>query len=501
MQQMSGMMEATSLNPVLEALGDGLCAVDSSWRITYWNATAERLLRLPRRSMIGQTIWAALPYLRSSASGTELPRVAREKVARRYFEVHPQGKQCGVASVHAAPMPNGGLVVHFRDATDEMRRSEQASALLESIHDGFIAVDSRWQIVFLNAVAESLLRLPRDRALGAPVWSLLPSRPPEIAECLRATMTDGIQRHLRDVRPEGRVFRGRVFDVWTHPLVGGGISALIEDVSERAQRERELAHLAAEAEAANQAKSRFFAAISHELRTPLNAIVGYTHLLSTSTYGPMPEGAHRAADRAGVCAEHLARLVDDVLLLTTTEIRRIPVVPAPLELGEYLPGVMEPMLHQATAKGLDFEISIPSDLPPLETDPQRLRQLLVAMLSNAVKFTEQGGIRLDVSLPMDTLPPPDAGYDLFPPQHVEFAVTDTGPGVAEADRERIFGAFEQLGDPSRSHSMTQGTGLGLTIARQLAELLHGTLFLSQSSGKGSRFCLRLPLVFPTASGG
>jgi PAS domain S-box-containing protein len=481
---------------VLEALGDGFCSVDDEWRVTYWNAAAERMLRVPRQAVLGKTVWTALPHLRHSSSWTELQRVARERVARRYLEVHPHGKQHGCASVHAAPVPQGGVVAHFRDATEEMRRSEQAAALLESIHDGFIAVDSSWRIVFLNAVAESLLRLPRDRALGAPVWPLLPSRPGEIGECLRATMADGIQRHLRDVRPEGRVFRGRVFDVWTHPLVGGGISALIEDVSERAQREQELAHLAAEAEEANHAKSRFFAAISHELRTPLNAIVGYTHLLTLETYGPMPEGAHRAADRAGVCAEHLSRLVDDVLLLTTTEINRIPVVPSPLDLGNYLPSVTEPMAHQAAAKQLEFELSIPPDLPSIQTDPQRLRQLLVAMLSNAIKFTESGTIRLDVSLPHDIPPAPDAGYDLFPRQQVEFAVTDTGPGVAEADRERIFGAFEQLGDPSRSQSMIHGTGLGLTIARQLAELLHGSLFLAESSERGSKFCLRLPVEFP-----
>jgi PAS domain S-box-containing protein len=494
MQQMSAMTDPNFANPMLEALGDGFCALDPEWRITYWNGAAERMLRVPRTTVLGRTVWAAFPQLQNSASWTELQRVSREGTPRRYLEANPVHRDRGCAEVHAAPLGDGGLAVQFRDVTEDLQQEKQSAALLESIHDGFIAVDAHWRIVFLNAVAESLLRLPRSRAMGALIWPLLPARPPEIAECLRATLADGIQRHLRDVRPEGRVFRGRVFDLWTHPLVGGGISALIEDVSERAQREQELARLAAEAEEANQSKGRFFAAISHELRTPLNAIVGYTHLLATGTYGEMPEGAHRAADRAGVCAEHLARLVDDVLLLTTTEIRRVPIIPVTLDVHEYLPGVIEPLRHQAAAKGLDFDVHIPRDLPLLETDPQRLRQLLVAMLSNAVKFTDQGSIRLDISL-QPALFHSDSGYDLFPQQQIEFAVTDTGPGVAKEDQERIFGAFEQLGDPSRSHSMTQGTGLGLTIARQLSEMLHGTLYLAESSPAGSRFCLRLPVEF------
>src|SRR5690606_31008220 len=230
--------------------------------------------------------------------------------------------------------------------------------------------------------------------------------------------------------------------------------------------------LAAEAQEANQAKSRFFAAISHELRTPLNAIVGYTHLLSTETYGGMPDGARRAAERAGICGEHLARLVDDVLLPTTTEIGRLPVSISPIRLPEYLPGIVEPLRHQAVAKGLDFVLDVPAELPLLHTDPQRLRQLLTALLSNAIKFTSQGRVRTEVLLhsATDHRMGSCGEYSLFPDRQVEISVVDTGPGIAPENRERIFGPFEQVGDPSRSDSMTRGSGLGLTVARQLARL-------------------------------
>jgi PAS domain S-box-containing protein len=494
MHAMTRPQEAASRQPYLEVLEDGFCALDGEWRVTYWNAAAERMLRLPRDQVLGRVVWSVLPFLRRSGGHEQLLRVRQSGIPLRFLESRTMGGVRRFASVHAARLPDGGLAVHFRDATDEVLRAEQHAALLESIRDGFVAVDRKWNVVYMNTAAESLLRISRDQLVGVPLWSVLPRGPKEIAECLRATMEDGLQRHLREVRPEGRVFRGRVFDLWTYPLVGGGISLLFEDVSDRLQREKELARLASEAQEANEAKSRFFAAVSHELRTPLNAIVGYVHLLQTGTYGALPEGATRAATRAGVCAEHLARLVDDVLLLTTAELGRIPVVPSTVVLQEYLPAVAEPLRIQAEEKGLAFSLAVPVNVPPLETDAQRLRQLLVGLLSNAVKFTAQGTVALTATLreaPEESAA--EGAYDLFPDPLLEIDVCDTGPGIDPVDRERIFGPFEQTGDPARSLSMSHGSGLGLTVARRLAHALGGSLQLAETGPAGSRFRLRLPL--------
>jgi signal transduction histidine kinase len=485
--------EAQPLHPGLEALDDGFCMLDPGWRVSYWNRAAERLFAVLRGEALGRTLWELIPNLRGSVSWDALHRVRREGAALRYLDLRPATGPRGFLSIHAAPAADGSLAVQFRDATDEVRRAEQFSALLESIRDGFVAVDREWKVVYLNAVGESLLRFPRDRALGLPIWPLIPRTPAEIGESLRATMADGMRRHLREVRPAGRVFRGRVYDLWIYPLVDGGLSILFEDVSERVQREKELARLAAEAQEANRAKSRFFAAISHELRTPLNAIVGYTHLLNTQTYGLMPAGAVRAADRAGVCAEHLSRLVDDVLLLTTSEIGKLTVFPAEVRLQEFLPSVVEPFRHQAEAKGLRFCLDVPADLPAIATDPQRLRQMLVGLLSNAVKFTKRGEVALHARLQSAGAAP---GADRGTEGEMEIRVRDSGPGIGAEDRERIFGPFEQVGDPARSDSMARGSGLGLTIARQLAGLLRGELYIEETSERGSVFCVRLPLRFP-----
>jgi signal transduction histidine kinase len=489
MEQYAAIPEPVPVHPGLESLEDGFFMVDAEWRLSYWNAAAANMLDVARESVLGQDLWTALPFLRDTSSWDVLRRVRRAGTPRRYLDLFA-GHLPGFVSIYAAPLADGGLSVQFRDATDEVKQTEQYSALLESIQDGFVAVDDRWRVIYLNSIAESLLRLPRERAQNVSLWSLMPGDGGEISACLRATMSDGVKRHLRTIRPPGPLFRRRAYDLWTYPLAGGGISILFEDVTKRLRRERKLARLAAEAEEASRAKSRFFAAISHELRTPLNAIVGYTHLLSAQTYGPMPDGARRAADRAGMCAEHLSRLVDDVLVLTGTELNRIPVVPVQICLPELLERASRPYRDRAEAKGLCFDLLVAAEVSEVETDPDRLRQLVGSLLSNAVKFTTRGGVRLEARPHAND----DARGAECEPPWVEIAVEDTGPGIDLQDRERIFEAFEQVGDPARSTTMIRGSGLGLPIARELATLLGGTLILSETSPAGSTFCLRLPAV-------
>ncbi|HST61469.1 MAG TPA: PAS domain-containing protein [Longimicrobium sp.] len=444
----------------LEALADGFCIADADYRVTYWNAAAERLFGVARAEAMGRALWDVVPGAGDPRVRERLARVAEEGAVLRLTLLNDRELFVRHLSVHATPL-EGGVALHVRDSTAEQRVADQYDQLLESIRDGFIAVDREWKIVYVNRSAEVLVSLRRDRALGVELWGIFPSEPAYLGEAIRTTMADREPRHLQALYPVGRVFRGRCFDVSIHPLPDGGVSMLFEDVTERIAREVELARLAAEAEEASRAKSRFFAAVSHELRTPLNAIVGYTHLLATHTYGPVPAGATRASERASVCAEHLARLVDDVLLLTTVEIDRLPIFHSTVDLAVLLPGMLPHLLQQAEAKRLAFSLDLPAGLPTVETDPERLRQIVTALLGNAIKFTSRGGVRLEARTVT-------GGW-------MEICVADTGPGVPAGDRERIFAPFEQIGDDARSDSLNRGTGLGLTIARQLARRLGGDI--------------------------
>lgn len=466
-------------HPGLEALTDGFCMVDPDLRVTYWNAAAQRLFGVSRQEALGQPVWRVVGA-REAELRRQLGMVIEEEMPLRISIVAGAELLPRHLAVRVAPMDEG-LALHFHDATEEQRLTDKYFQLLESIRDGFLAVDAEWRITYVNRAAQVLLSLRRERALGLDLLELLPAQPEYLRTALQATMQDREPRYLEAVRPEGRVFGNRGFDVEMHGLPDGGLSMLFQDVTDRLEHEMTLARLAAEAEEASLAKSRFFAAVSHELRTPLHAIVGYTHLLGTSTYGPMPEPAIRAADRATVCAEHLSQLIDDVLLLTTTEVSRLQVTPAAVPLARYLPATLEPLRQQAEAKGLAFAVTVPEGLPDVTADPERLRQLVGALVSNAVKFTSRGSVRVEARQVPNGAEP-----------QVEIAVIDTGPGVPLPDRERIFEAFEQVGDDARTNSLARGTGLGLPVARQLATLMGGTLRLAGEPGEGSRFLLRLP---------
>jgi len=503
------MMAKTEIKPIhpgLEALADGFCMLDADWRVAYWNAAAARQLGIAREAAIGLDIWEVLPASIRPGLEPHLRRSMQEREPAEFIVPHLPDCCPGSYSMRAAPADGGGIAIHFRDATDETKLAERYSHLIETLRDGFVAVGADGGISYINHVAERLLRLRRGSALGSPIWSLIPERPTEIADALRASLEDGAARQLRRIRPDAPVFRDHVYDLWIHPLPGGGLSVLFQDVTRRVQREKDLARFAAESEEANHAKSRFFAAVSHELRTPLNAIVGYTHLLTTDTYGDMPSSAVRAASRASVCAEHLAHLIDDLLLMTTAEIDHLPVIPEPLAFGSFLPTALEPIRQQVEAKGLRFSVGVDGDVPLVYTDPGRLRQLLNLLLSNSVKFTSRGEVGVRVSALAEALdadqnaprPPPRANGrpredGAGTARGVRIRVMDTGPGVPTEARERIFEAFEQVDDDgSRTDSFRRGTGLGLSVARRLTDLLGGRLSLERTGARGSVFRLDLP---------
>ncbi|HEU0298305.1 MAG TPA: ATP-binding protein, partial [Longimicrobium sp.] len=150
---------------------------------------------------------------------------------------------------------------------------------------------------------------------------------------------------------------------------------------------------------------------------------------------------------------------------------------------EVLPGMLQHLEQQAEAKRLEFRVEIPAGLPPVETDAQRLRQVMTALVSNAVKFTPRGAVSVRAGVAEE------GGW-------MEIAVRDTGPGVPAQDGERIFHPFEQVDEGARSDSVNRGTGLGLTIARQLARRLGGDIVLRDGDAPGAEFVLRLPLEAP-----
>jgi len=247
-------------------------------------------------------------------------------------------------------------------------------------------------------------------------------------------------------------------------------------------------------------KSEFLANVSHELRTPLNAIVGFVELLRDGVYGELNNRQAGPVERIASSANHLRQLVDQILDLAKMAAGRLDVQWETIELKSFvvdLTGEIEALLAE---RGLTLSISVSVSLPRVRTDPMHLRQIVLNLLGNALKFTLSGGIAIRARLIDIANESSGEGVNISAPSApqsgtwVALEVADTGVGIARSDQERIFEEFEQVNAGPRTDSMQRGTGLGLPISRRLARLLGGQLTVISDPGKGSTFTVWLPVT-------
>lgn len=299
--------------------------------------------------------------------------------------------------------------------------------------------------------------------------------------------------------PSSRSVRIALWIVGLGAIVGLGIGLLLErrEASRIADRSSELEHLSTELLRANRAKSEFLANVSHELRTPLNAIVGFVDLLRDGVYGPLNSRQAGPVERIEASANHLRHLVDQVLDLAKIAAGRLEVHTEPIELRPFVFDVASEVEPLMTEKGLSFSLAVGASLPRIRTDPTHLRQILINLLGNAVKFTNNGGISIRGKVVKrnqqngnaDLLGLGSSSETLW----IALQVADSGIGIPEKDRERIFDEFEQVNAGPRGDSMRRGTGLGLSISRRLARLLGGDISVESELGRGSVFTVWLPV--------
>jgi CheY-like chemotaxis protein/anti-sigma regulatory factor (Ser/Thr protein kinase) len=229
------------------------------------------------------------------------------------------------------------------------------------------------------------------------------------------------------------------------------------------------------AEAANEAKTRFLASVAHEIRSPLNAIYGYAQLIERGEGGDTL-GAARVIRRS---AEHLAHLVEGLLDIAQVEGGAMKLSREVIRFPDFLDQVIAMLELQARAKGLVLALDLPPRLPEfVNTDPKRLRQVLINLITNAIKFTDEGSVTLKVD---------------YRNELATFSVIDTGMGIAPEDATRIFAPFERVGGPAAERP---GVGLGLAITQALVHIMGGEIRLESKPGEGSRFIVRLMLSQP-----
>ncbi|MBF2066648.1 MAG: response regulator [Calothrix sp. C42_A2020_038] len=263
------------------------------------------------------------------------------------------------------------------------------------------------------------------------------------------------------------------------------LQASFEELEQRVEeRTMELKEAKILADSANQAKSDFLANMSHELRTPLNGILGYAQILGRSK--ALPEKEKHGVDIIHQCGSHLLTLINDILDLSKIEARKLELSPKALHFPSFLQGVVEICRIRSDEKGLDFHYFYDTNLPQcVAVDEKRLRQVLINLLGNAIKFTDSGSVRFKV----ECIP----NSQVLTACKVRFQIEDTGVGIKSEDINKLFKAFEQVGEQKRK---SEGTGLGLAISQQIVELMGGQIQVESQLSVGSNFFfdIEIPIV-------
>ena len=416
----------------------------------------------------------------------DLTRQAADEARRNYGRTRGLMLILGILAVLVAGGVAWAVVRRTaRLAAATEREGTKFQTLFETNTDGIVILDSDGFIDCNNATLEMFRMGSRAEFLVC--------RPKDLGQDIQAdgsTAEALAERYIRQAmqrghavfewiarRPDGSIFPASLA---LHAMTLDGrtvIQAIMRDVSAQKETEDTLKRARDAALSATEMKSQFVANVSHEIRTPMNGIMGMTKLLLATDLTPRQRDY---AEAVAGSAESLMGVINDLLDFSKVEAGRLTLEQIDFDLAGQLRDILDLYIPRTDAKGLALRLDRHEDLPAwVRGDPLRIRQILLNLLDNAIKFTQQGEVRLVVEPLADK------------PGHVRFSVTDTGPGMGPDVQARIFKAFAQ-GDGSVTRKFG-GTGLGLTICRQLAELMGGSLTLDSAPGQGSTFRLTLPL--------
>jgi signal transduction histidine kinase len=527
--------ERMLLYSIINAVTDPILLTDTEGKLIIANTHAEKLFAAPEEASEGWRRAAALNNMLFSAALSTSAVGMAELARRELLLVDPlEGSDLlfELLSSRAKDERQGTYVVSIlRNVTDLARAKEEIEEsyrtlriaqaevrderhrldlIIDSVADPILVTDQEGDIVLMNTPAERLFNAPggddegtlrRVRANGANLTSFVSN----------VLTRSGEQRYRGEIQL-GDPLTGRPLPV---EAVAGTILSeqgelmwvvtILHDQTEQleksrlyeqlkqasAELERKVQEATAELaeqnellrrqhielEQASALKSQFLANMSHEFRTPLNAILGYTHMLLNNVTGQVTDAQRKSLTRIDSNSRHLLALINDILDITRIEAGRMPLNATSFGIGELFDEVqaeLEPIIKRSN---LAVSTRVRGAVPTLRTDRQKVKQIVLNLLSNALKFTPSGSVTLTAS------------YDSRARQ-VAVAVRDTGVGIPREDQAKVFEDFRQLdSSPARGYG---GTGLGLSICRRLANILGGSIELASEAGKGSTFTLRLP---------
>lgn len=498
---------------------EALYLLDADGNVETWNAGAERIKGYTAAEIIGQHV-SVLFTAEDRAKGEPSRMLAMARDVGRFTAEGVRMRKGGyrflasvsMDAVHRRDGTLRGFVAVTRDITSQRIEEAQRAIIIEAAPNGMMIVDEAGIITLANSQTEQIFGYRKGELIGQPVEILVPEGFRAAHRTMRFKFTSG-----QDVRgmAKGQAFSGRRRDGGTvsieillSPVTtpsGRIVIASLFDVTEIARQaaeaqaaetherraaaaanahlerlSRHLSQALDRAEHASQAKSRFLAAVTHELRTPLHGMLGYAEMLSLEG-GLSPLQSERL-EVMMASGQHLLNMVNAVLDMSQIEADQVELKPAEIDLPALVRVCLDVVRPAAEAKGLSLAATATMPVR-LIADPTRLRQVLINLLGNAVKFTSVGTIEVRMR-------PAEDGSS------VRLDVADTGPGIRPAHRDKLFQTFERLN--AEAVSGIEGTGLGLAIAARLVGLMGGRIGYDDNPGGGSVFWLEMPL--PAAGG-
>ena len=410
----------------------------------------EQVSQLPGSSSQHQQVAQAVSSMVSSLLEEKVGSVKREMIGR-YEQVLEEQRRTEAV-----------LQRKFQETLGEKK---QTTAILESLAEGLVVVNTKGEVMMMNPAAERLLAVTQKNQIGHPLQASL--KPGQLLSMAQGSPKDKNREIVLSAKDDETKVVLRASNAMITDENGAtvGMVAVLSDITQQ----RKLDEL----------KTEFLSKVSHELRTPLLAMRHALLLVTDQVAGPLTDDQTKSLEIAQRNLEQLTGFINDLLDLSKLESKKMEVRREPTDVGAVIEAVRSSMSAWSLSKALTLNVELEGGLPQVACDPTRIQQVLTNLVGNAIKFTpKQGQVTIG------------AKFQVSPPALV-VRVSDTGVGIAKDDLPKLFQKFQQVGE--RTHTDIQGTGLGLAIAKEIIELHHGRIWAESDGKQGAAFCFLLPI--------